>query len=185
VKEVSTMLQVGLVAVLSLAIAGCNNSTTPTGGANVPSALVRSVSPADGATNVPLQTTISIEFSQPMDANAIRESVHLVGGDGMRDWLDFAHPESGFGNMSYNDYMHMMGLLDSLDMSGEFVWEDGFERCEFHPDSGFVPQENYMLIMDEDGMMNGGMGHMGHTGNMGMNGANRDLLMYRFETGRR
>jgi len=62
---------------------------------------------------------------------------------------------------------------------------NGEHYSEFHPDSGFVPQENYMLIMDEDGMMNGVMGHMGHTGNMGMNGANRDLLMYRFETGRR
>ncbi len=169
-------LGMGLVVVTSFALSGCSNSTSPSMMSNSSSVLVESVSPADGATGVPLQTKIAISFTQPMDTSAVRENFHLIGGESMRSWMSSVRPEFGFDHMSDKQFSAMMGQLDSRDISGDFVWSPGLQDCEFITDSAFAPQEEYMLIMDENGMMNRAMSSMGM-----MNG-DKNVLMYHFGT---
>ncbi len=111
-----------------------------------------------------------------MDTGAVRENFHLLGGADMREWMNSTNHEQGFGHMSDNQFTNMMRQLDSREISGDFVWSPGLKDCEFNADSAFAPQEEYMLVMYEDGMMNRFM----HS--MGVMGGDKNVLMYHFGT---
>lgn len=175
-SRLQATIRVGIAALTIFGLSGCSDSTAPSMTSNSPAEMISSVEPSDGATGVPLQSSISITFDRAMDTIAVRENFHLLGGADMREWMSSTHPEMGFDHMSNNQFTSMMRHLDEREMPGDFIWSPGLKSCEFVADSAFLPQEEYMMIMYEDGMMNLFM----HS--MGMMGGGRNVLMYHFGT---
>src|SRR5690554_1680057 len=67
-----------LLAVLGIILAACSPA-----GTEAPSALnVKSVLPEAGATNVPVNTTVLVEFSGALDVQTLTDSVALVSAGG-------------------------------------------------------------------------------------------------------
>ncbi len=177
-KQMTMILAAFLVTASLTIVAGCSNDDngTNTTAAGVPQVLA--VYPADGATNVPTSTGVSLVFDQPMDTNSVRMAFHFSGGTAMEQWMDSLSHHMGMGGMMgghYQDMDHMMTWMDSIEFPGHFEWNGTLDSCRYYPDSTLMPGTDYMTFMygTIDGM-GGGMRMMQNE--------SPDSTMFRFTT---
>jgi len=160
-----------------LYVGGCSNddnSTTPT--ADTELNILR-VTPADGATGVSEDAPITIKFSGPVDTISIMHSFHFSGGSQMHEWRDSLEHYGGFGMMGMGHMDRMMDWMDSIEIAGEFRWNEVMDSCEFMPDSAMHPNTDYLCLLNEGEMRgyHGGMMGGGYHGDSGYH-------MYQFAT---
>lgn len=79
--------------------------------------------------------------------------------------------------MSMEHMDHLMEWMDSVNMSGEFHWNEAMDSCEFVPESGMMANREHMILMYEGDMI----GHGG--GMMGGNHSSIEYSEYHFTTG--
>jgi hypothetical protein len=168
---------------LTLYIVGCNNSDNPvTGDSGSSAPKVVAAYPADGSAGVPVNTPISLVFSQPMDTASVRIGFHFTGGQPMMMWMDslgnyggMGHVGGGMGGMDPDDIQHMLHWMDSIQVHGSFEWGFDLDSCRFVPDSTLANGTSYLMFLYGDVMS--GTGMMMH-----MAGLSDDSLMYHFST---
>lgn len=115
--------------------------------------FVLSVQPVNGATNIPVSTTVSITFASPMNTSSVAANFGLIGGEKMYEVMDSL-------NHSMMNYSDMMDWMHSVSFPGHFQWNSNRDSCIFHPDSSLAYHTNYMIYMGrnmesmhKDGMM--------------------------------
>lgn len=158
------------VTVLLAIAAGCGDHSTMTdmhessGGPSI-----MSVAPSNGATGVPVGSSIHIKFDAPMDTLSVMRNFHFVGGQQMNEWMD-----------SFDRHGHMddgmMEWMESIDHEGHFNWNDEMDDCEFVPSTTCTPQTEYMVLMNGD--------IKGHDGTMmRMDHLDNNGYLFHFTTG--
>jgi hypothetical protein len=111
----------------------------------------------------------------PMDPQSVMANFHFSGGDEMHEWMDSLTHHHGSGGGSMMNMDHMMEWMDRIDMPGEYHWNDAQDFCEFVPESGLMPDTEYMVFMY------GGMrSHDGRS--MDTHHLQHDGYMYHFRT---
>jgi hypothetical protein len=87
-KPAFGVLTAAVAAAGTLFFAGCGGGMTkskgpvPMGGGDKTAPMVESIAPAGGSTNVPLATSITITFSEPVDELSAEEAFSLQDGSG-------------------------------------------------------------------------------------------------------
>lgn len=158
------------IALTAIWAAGCSNENTVSSNSAEPPQIL-SVSPQDGAADVPTSSTVTIKFDTPMDTESVTANAYLCGGDEMHEWMDsFMHHQGPGGHMM--DMDQMMEWMHRIETPGEYHWNDEHDVCEFTPAGGLRPDTDYMLFIG-DGMMS-------HSG-VSMS-AHHDGYMYHFHT---
>jgi hypothetical protein len=159
------------IVVLSavLYVAGCSkddNATAPTVDTEL---RILRVTPADGSTGVSEDAPITIKFSGPVSTSTITHNFYFAGGEMMHEWRDSLDNYGGFGMMGMGHMDHMMDWMDSIEIAGEFHWNDVMDSCEFVPDSALHPNTDYLCLLYESGMRgpHGGMMGGGDHGDSG------------------
>ena len=176
-RSVSSIILIILAGILIIAMVGCSNDDDNNiAGNNNTQGAILSVYPADGSVNVAPSTPIAVKFSEPMDTTSVMNNFYLSHGEDMHMWMDSASHYGGMGHMSMNNMNHMMNWMDSIDVGGTFHWNDTQDSCEFIPDSGFMSNEEYMIMMYEGGMER-------HGGGMMMDHNDEEYHQYHFMTG--
>lgn len=170
----------GMIVITSLAFlsAGCggdHGDMMSSGGD--PDRLVTKVYPADGAVGIPTNSAIAIKFAGPMDTMSVMNNLRISFGQDMHDRMDPATHSGGMGHMSMEHMDHLMEWMDSVNMSGEFHWNEAMDSCEFVPESGMMANREHMILMYEGDMI----GHGG--GMMGGNHSSIEYSEYHFTTG--
>jgi hypothetical protein len=150
-------LALGALLLMSLII-GCgksdNDQVTNPITQNGQSLTIR-VTPANGATGVTTDAAIGIKFSAPMDTLSVMSRLYFTGGSSMQMWMDSMNHSGGGGHESHHtDPNRMLTLMDSLQLHGQFVWNEAMDSCSFILDSLMMPGTAHMMIMDP-GMMSG------------------------------
>jgi hypothetical protein len=158
-------------------LSGCSDDDSVSRVAEV-QPLVVSVSPQDGATDVPTANAIVMTFNTPIDTMSVMEHFHCSGGDEMWEWMDsLQHHGSGPGPGGHmGDMDHMMEWMRDIEHPGEFDWNDEMTECVFRPDTGFSPHTDYMIYLEGDVRSHGGM-------MMDMHDLQYDGLMIHYKTG--
>lgn len=126
-------------------LAGCSNdhmtSLSPR------HATLVSVSPADGATGVRLDSRITLTFSTPVDREIVQRELHLISESAIADSVC---PDSA--NWSHPDMEHCMAdsaMMRHLDeahaTSGSISWNAAGTACTFQPSAWMLPTSGYMI----------------------------------------
>ena len=154
-------------------LSGCSDNSV-SGSPEVP--LVVSVSPKDGATDVPTADLVVITFNTVMDTMSVMGHFHCAEGDEMWEWMDSLqhHGPGPGGHMGEMD--HMMDWMRDIQLPGEFRWNDDMTECTFHPDEEFSPQTDCMIYLEGDVRSHAGM-------MMDMHHLQFDAVMIHFRTG--
>jgi hypothetical protein len=156
-------------------LSGCSDDDSVSRVAEV-QPLVVSVSPQDGATDVPTANPIVMTFNTAMDTMSVMEHFHCSGGDEMWAWMDsLQHHGSGHGG-HMGDMDHMIEWISNIEHPGEFHWNENMTECVFRPGAGFSPHTDYMIFFEGDVQSHGGM-------MMDMHHFQYDGLMIHFRTG--
>jgi hypothetical protein len=155
-------LIIGGLAVIILLVASCSDDS-PGESSNLSPDLLR-ITPAEGASSVPTETSIHMAFNMPMDTQSVRMYTYFSGGELMHEWMDSLDHYGGMGHMNMNRMDHMIVWIDSIEWGGRFHWNENLDSCEFMPDSTLHYRTDYMIMFNENGIMgHNGMGmHMGH-----------------------
>ena len=161
--------------VLGAWLSGCSEDN-PVSGITEGEPSVVSVSPRDGATDVPTSGAIVMTFNLPMDTMSVMGHFYCSGGDEMWQWMDSLqhHGPGGGGGMA--DMDHMMEWMRDIEHPGEFDWNDEMTECVFRPDTGFSPHTDYMIYLEDGIRSQRGM-------MMDMHHLQYDGLMIHFRTG--
>lgn len=147
----------GLTVIL-LVVSGCSKSSNMISSSNQQPKILF-VSPADGATDVPVSARVELVFSVPMDTGSVRANLCILGGDQMQMMMD-----SLAGMHSSMDYSRIMGMMHQVSMSGYYQWNATKDSCQFWPDSAMHANTQYMIFMGRE--MMGAGGHMGDQNQM-------------------
>ncbi len=176
-RSVSSIILIIVAGILIIAMVGCSNDDDNNiAGNNTSQGAILRVYPADGSVDVTPSTSIAVRFTEPMDTLSVMNNFYLSYGDEMHTWMDTAAHHGGMGNMSMNDMERMMDMMDSINVGGTSQWNDTRDSCEFSPAGGFMPNEEYMIMMYEGGMKR-------HNGSMMMEHGDNEYHQYHFMTG--
>jgi hypothetical protein len=156
------------------AFIGCSNQSGVEGNANDP--WLVSIYPTDGAEHVSPVTALYMKFVMPMDTSTVHRNIFLSGGPRMHMWADSLNHYGGMRRMSMGMREHMLKWMDSIEWGGQWHWNKSLDSCEFIPDSSLLPGTEYLIMVNEDGII----GHNGH--NMFMGHTNEDFSYYHFKT---
>ena len=159
-RGLQTLMTVGALALLVAALStGCSNSDNNSTGSNLSTTpQIASVAPADGASGIPVTTSLSIKFDRPMDTLSVMEHVHLSGGAAMHEWMDsLMHTGGMMGGGMGMHRGHMMNWMDTIQVHGEFHWNAEMDSCEFVPDSALMSSTEYMMALCDSLMSHDGM----------------------------
>lgn len=173
-----------LSLILMVTLAACSDDDTTTSPDNSLGVYVTKVFPSDGATGISTNASISVAFSGPVDSQSIMGNLSFSGGPHMHEWMDSLDHYGGMDQMGMGQRTHMMDWMDSIHITGEFHWNGQMDSCQFVPDSAMAPNTEYMIFMNEGGMMDMDGSMMNH-GNGMMNMGNNDdgYHTYHFTTG--
>lgn len=94
----------------------------------------------------------------------------------MHMWVDSLDHYGGMGRMNMAMRQHMTEWMDSIEWRGQWHWNGTQDSCEFTPDSSLMPGAEYMIMINEDGVI-GHNGHQMHVGHM-----DQDFHYYYFKT---
>lgn len=172
-----------VAGLLTLYVASCNSGDNPaTGDSSTSAPKVVATYPADGSSGVPVNTPISLVFSQPMDTASVRTGFHFAGGQPMMIWMDslghyagMGHMGGGMGGMDHDDIQRMLDWMDSIQVPGAFEWGFDLDSCRFIPDSTLAGGTSYLMFLYGNVMGEAG-------GMMRMAGLADDSLRYSFTT---
>ncbi len=168
----------GILAAVIL-ISGCSNKNDiwDDNGGNPVS--IAAVSPADGSTGVAPSTSISIQFTSPVDTLSAMHDIHLAGGEQMRQWHDSLDHYGGYGMMSDDMWNYMMNWMDSIMVPGTYHWNDRRDSMVFTPNTELLTNTDYLCAFFKDSTSE-------HHHNMMKNPSPmyNGLQMYRFTTGK-
>jgi hypothetical protein len=164
-----------VLIVLGVWLSGCSDDDSVSRTAEVQPLLV-TVSPQDGATDVPTADSIMMTFNTLMDTTSVMGHFHCSGGDEMWAWMDsLQHHGPGPGG-HMGDMEHMMEWMRDIEHPGEFHWNEEMTECVFRPDGGFAPHTDYMVYLEGAVRSHGGQ-------MMDMHHLQYDGLMIHFRTG--
>jgi hypothetical protein len=171
----SALIIASLLLIIAAAIiVGCSDNSRVNG--NSEDVWISSIYPSDGDENVSPATSVYMKFVMPMDTSSVRNNIYFSGGPQMQMWHDSLDHYGGMGYMNMGMREHMMDWMDSIEWGGQWHWNNGLDSCEFRPDSTLMPGTEYMIMVNEDGVM----GHDGHQMHMGH--TNEDFHYYHFKT---
>jgi len=157
-----------------LALAGC--SEEPSGPQSSLLADALSITPTDGASDVWLDTPVTLRFAEAVDRAVVNRDFNLISEF---DMLGATCPDSTMathGTMMtvMTDTMMMRHMTEFHGTDGTFAWNATNTECAFWPTSWLRPQTRYMVHMgpemaqmmesrmgSKDGMGGHGMGPMG------------------------
>ena len=166
-----------LPVVLAFGFWGCNHDNAVSSAAADPQLV--SVSPANGATDVPTTQAITMKFNTPMDPYSVTSDFHCAGGEEMHKWMDALQHPAHQHPMTDQEMDHMMQWMHDIESPGTFEWSHNMMVCTFHPRGGLSPDTDYMIYFGEGARSQGGgmmnMRHMQHIQN--------DAVMVHFRTG--
>lgn len=135
-----------LLALVAGLISGCSDDSKNPAGPIDSSGL--QLAPADGATAVPLDATVTLRFSASMDRAAVESGFHLMSEADTNRWC----PDSSMHRESFDHMMRDRDRLQHMDAyhstPGRFSWDGTGIDCTFRPDSPFQPQTRYMVHME-------------------------------------
>jgi hypothetical protein len=159
----NVMIVAGLITIVAVGVLtfGCSDDHDVTTTNTDQSAAILRVTPEDGTSDVPVTTSITVSFSEPMDMMSVMQSIYLAGGTEMQLWRDSLNHYGGFPMMSANMQEHMIDWMDSIHVTGEFHWNDAADSCEFIPESDLMHHTDYLLLLYEGGMRDHHDGMMG------------------------
>jgi hypothetical protein len=110
-----------------------------------------------------------------MNPETVMANLHLSGGDEMHDWMESLDHMNRHGGQHMMDMDEMMDWMHDIEMPGDYHWNDDHDICEFVPDSGLMPNTDYMLFVGE--------GMRSHTGELlDTHHLAHDGYMYHFRT---
>ena len=132
---------------LSLALAGAGCSMGSSSHMASTGAVLR-VTPADGASGVRLDASVSVDLGVPVDRGVVEDGLHLIAESEITGTC--ADPAYGrHGGM--DSVMANPDMLRHMDarhaMAGRYHWNAGGTTCTFTPDSLMRPQSRYMVHM--------------------------------------
>ncbi len=163
-----------LLIAASLIIVGCSDNSRVNG--NSDDVWLTSIYPADGAENVSTGTSLYMKFVMPMDTSSVRSNIFLSGGPMMHEWVDSLDHYGGMGHMNVGMRGHMLDWMDSIEIPGQWHWNGNLDSSEFTPDSTLTHGSQYMIMVNEDGVI-GHSGHQMHMGHM-----DEDMHYFYFRT---
>jgi hypothetical protein len=157
----AAFILIGLTVIV-FSVMSCSDDSGVNGTDQNPELL--RIAPNDGSSSVSTESSIHFAFNIPMDTSSVRMYMYFAGGEPMHEWMDSLDNYGGMGHMNMNRRNHMRNWIDSIEWGGDFHWNENRDSCEFVPDSALHPDTDYMIMINENGMMghNGRGMHMGH-----------------------
>lgn len=130
---------------LILLAAGCSDQTTTSPTTTSPSVQI---TPANGATNVKLDATVTVDFGKAvttMDRMMVQSGMHLIAESDMDSLCPYysTHHDDMDSVMNDPDMMHHMDQYHST--IGHYSWNPAGTACAFHADSLMHPGTRYMV----------------------------------------
>lgn len=162
-----------LIATLMLSVTGCSDDANPSD-SNLPTTapVVLRISPSEGANSVALRPVMGIKFDMPMDTSSFMHNFHFTANPNLPEWMDSLQHHRGMMGGGMMNMDHMMDWLDSIEISGDFDWNDMLDSCTFVADSTLMPNTDCMMYLYGDVRGRNGMmmdmsnfqygGHMVH-----------------------
>lgn len=145
--EVKTFTFITLTVIIAFLAISCSDNSGGTNSAENDLEVV-SIHPSPGASDVPLDATISMKFSTAMDTASFRHGFHLSGGPEMLRWMDSAGHHRGMDGHGYQDMQHMYEWMDSIAYRGQYNWNVARDSCWFVPDSTLMPNARHMIMIE-------------------------------------